>query len=102
VLILIEPSFCFLLLPPIRFSFCRTAQTSLRKLCFNRVRQPTFLQNALRGYDFEPGMSEAPPLALRRTFALYSALFSCLFPISTLTNWMYRYYNRYYTRYISL
>jgi hypothetical protein len=38
---------------------------------------------------FEPGMSEAPLLVLRRTFALYAALFPCPIPISTITNGKY-------------
>ena len=38
---------------------------------------------------FEPGMSEAPPLVLRRTFALCAAVFPRLFPISTITNGTY-------------
>ncbi len=62
---------------------------SLHQLCFNCVRQPTFLQNVRTVMLFEPGMSEAPPLVRRRTFALYAALFSCPFPISMITNGKY-------------
>ena len=89
VLILIEPSFCFPLLPSIRFSFCMTAQTSLRNPCSNRVRQPTFLQNALHGYVFEPDTSEAPPLLCGVHLHLRHP-FPCLFRISTLNSDAYR------------
>jgi hypothetical protein len=42
-------------------------------------------------------MSEAPPLALRRTFALYAALFPCPFPISAITSGKHIAYHIYYT-----